>query len=61
MFTDFFVIALAGIIIEVRNLSPDRPALVLTFYAIFLLFISSRLIDVIIDGFDYARGLHYLR
>ncbi len=60
MFTDFFVIALAGIIIEVRNLSPDRPALVLTFYAIFLLFISSRLIDVIIDGFDYARAAYII-
>ena len=58
MFTDFFVIALAGIIIELKNLSPDRPALVLTFYAIFLLFISSRLIDVIIDGFDYARAAY---
>ena len=39
MFTDFFVIALAGIIIELKHLSPQRPALVLTFYAIFLLFI----------------------
>lgn len=60
MFTDFFVIALAGVIIEVRDLSPDRPALVLTFYAIFLLFISSRLIDVIIDGFDYARAAYII-
>ncbi len=60
MFTDFFVISLAGIIIELRHLSPDRPALVLTFYAIFLLFISSRLIDVIIDGFDYARAAYII-
>ncbi len=60
MFTDFFVIALAGIIIELKHLSPQRPALVLTFYAIFLLFISSRLIDVIIDGFDYARAAYII-
>lgn len=60
MFTDFFVIALAGFIIEIKNLSPDRPALVLTFYALFLLFISSRLIDVIIDGFDYARAAYII-
>ncbi len=60
MFTDFFVIALAGIIIELKDLSPDRPALVLTFYAIFLLFISSKLIDVIIDGFDYARAAYII-
>ena len=55
MFIDFFVIALAGIVIHVKNLSPDRPALVLTLYAVFLLFISARIIDLIIDGFDYAR------
>jgi uncharacterized membrane-anchored protein YitT (DUF2179 family) len=60
MFIDFFVISLAGIIIEIKDLSPDRPALVLTFYAIFLLFISSRLIDVIIDGFDYARAAYII-
>ncbi len=55
MFTDFFVITFAGIIIQLKNLSPDKPALVLTFYAVFLLFISARIIDFIIDGFDYAR------
>lgn len=55
MFIDFFVIALAGFIIEVKDLSPDRPAMSLTLYAFFLLFISSKIVDVIIDGFDYAR------
>lgn len=55
MLIDFFVIALAGFIIDLKDLSPDRPALTLTFYAVFLLFVSSRLIDVVIDGFDYAR------
>lgn len=55
MFTDFFVIALAGVVIQVKNLSPDKPALVLTLYAVFLLFVSARIIDMIIDGFDYAR------
>lgn len=58
MIIDFFVIALAGFIIEIKGLSPERPALSLTFYAIFLLFISSRLIDIIIDGFDYARAAY---
>ncbi|MEW6653141.1 MAG: YitT family protein [Bacteroidota bacterium] len=60
MIIDFFVIALAGIIIEMKDLSPDKPALSLTFYAIFLLFISSRLIDIIIDGFDYARAAYVI-
>lgn len=60
MFTDIFVIALAGLIIDIKQLSPDRPALVLTFYALFLLFISARLIDAIIDGFDYARAAYII-
>jgi len=55
MFTDFFVISLAGLIIQLKGLSPDRPALSLTLYAFFLLFVSAKLIDVVIDGFDYAR------
>jgi uncharacterized membrane-anchored protein YitT (DUF2179 family) len=60
MIIDFFVIALAGFIIELKGLSPDKPALSLTFYAIFLLFISARLIDIIIDGFDYARAAYII-
>ncbi|MCX6149496.1 MAG: YitT family protein [Ignavibacteriales bacterium] len=55
MFIDFFVIAVAGLIIEVKHLSPNRPAMSLTLYAFFLLFVSSKLVDIIIDGFDYAR------
>ena len=56
MFVDIFVILLAGFIIEVKELAEVRPALSLTLYAIFLLFISARIVDVIIDGFDYARA-----
>jgi uncharacterized membrane-anchored protein YitT (DUF2179 family) len=55
MFIDFFVIALAGIIIGVKGLSPDKHAVILTLYALFLLYVSSRIIDIIIDGMDYAR------
>jgi len=55
MITDFCVIALAGLVIEFKNLSPERTALTLTMYALFLLFVSSRIVDAIIDGFDYAR------
>lgn len=60
MMTDFFVIALAGLIIEVKHLSPNRPAFALTLYALFLLFISARIIDAIIDGFDYARAVYII-
>jgi uncharacterized membrane-anchored protein YitT (DUF2179 family) len=56
MFVDIFVILLAGFIIEVKELAELRPALSLTLYAIFLLFVSARIVDVIIDGFDYARA-----
>lgn len=53
---DIFVILLAGFIIDQKGLSPEKPALSLTLYAVFLLFISSSLIDFIIDGFDYAKA-----
>jgi len=55
MIVDFMVISIAGIIIEFKGLADDKPAFLLTLYALFLLFISARIIDVIIDGFDYAR------
>jgi uncharacterized membrane-anchored protein YitT (DUF2179 family) len=56
MYIDFFVISFAGLIIGLKDLSPDKPAFSLTLYAFFLLFVSSKLIDIIIDGFDYARA-----
>jgi uncharacterized membrane-anchored protein YitT (DUF2179 family) len=57
MLVDFFVISLAGFILAAQPAgSLARPAMVLTLYAFFLLFISSYLIDVIIDGFNYARA-----
>jgi len=55
MLTDFFVITFAGLIIGLKGLSPEKPALVLTIYALFSLYLSSKIIDFIIDGFDYAR------
>lgn len=60
MFVDIIVIGLAGLIIEIKDLSPDRPALSLTLYAVFLLFVSAKIIDVIIDGFDYARAAYII-
>ncbi|MFZ2324558.1 MAG: YitT family protein, partial [Ignavibacteriaceae bacterium] len=60
MITDFFVIILAGFIIEYKGIAGDRSAVTLTFYALFLLFVSSRLVDAIIDGFDYARNVNII-
>ncbi len=56
MLIDFVVITFAGLVIYFMDLAPHRPAMSLTLYAFFLLFISSHLIDVILDGFDYARS-----
>jgi uncharacterized membrane-anchored protein YitT (DUF2179 family) len=60
MIIDFFVVCLAGLIIEFKDLAGDRSAMTLTLYALFLLFVSGRLVDVIIDGFDYARAAYII-
>lgn len=60
MLIDFFVIMTAGLIIEFKGLAVERSAVTLTLYALFLLFISSRLVDAIIDGFDYARSAYII-
>jgi uncharacterized membrane-anchored protein YitT (DUF2179 family) len=55
MIIDFFIISSAGIVIYLNDLSPTRPAFSLTLYAFFLLFVSSKIVDFVLDGFDYAR------
>ena len=56
MIIDSMVVTFAGIIIHLKHLAADRPALTLTLYAFLLLFISARIVDTIIEGFDYARS-----
>lgn len=60
MIIDFFVICIAGLIIDIKDLSGDRSAMTLTLYALFLLFVSVKLVDAIIDGFDYARAAYII-
>jgi uncharacterized membrane-anchored protein YitT (DUF2179 family) len=60
LIVDFFVVSLAGFIIEFKDLAGERSAMTLTLYAFFLLFVSSRLVDAIIDGFDYARAAYII-
>ena len=60
MLIDFFVISFAGVIIYIKHLSPNRPAMSLILYAFFLLFVSSKLVDIILDGFDYARAAYII-
>ncbi len=54
--TDFFVICVAGIVLHVKGLSPDKPVMLLMLYSFMLLVVSSQLIDIIIFGFDYAKS-----
>ncbi len=60
MIIDFFVISVAGLLIEFKDLAGERSAMTLTLYAFFLLFVSSRFVDAIIDGFDYARTAYII-
>jgi uncharacterized membrane-anchored protein YitT (DUF2179 family) len=60
MIIDFFVVCLAGFIIEIKDLAGERSAMTLTLYALFLLFVSGRLVDALIDGFDYARAAYII-
>lgn len=53
---DFAVIFIAGMVIGLKDLSGDKPLIVLIFYALFLVFFSSKIIDIVIDGFDYVRA-----
>lgn len=53
---DFVIIFIAGLAIEYKGLSTDKPVMVLVLYALLLVFASSKIIDVVIDGFDYVRA-----
>ena len=52
---DVIVIVIAGLAIEYKSLPFDKPTFLLVLYALFLGIVSSRIIDIIMDGFDYAR------
>lgn len=56
MLMNAVIIISATIIISIKNLSPDRPPISLAFYAFLITFIISRIVDIILDGFDYARS-----
>lgn len=53
---DFFVIFVAGLVIGIKDISGDIPLLVLILYALLLVFVSSKIIDFAIDGFEYVRA-----
>ncbi|MDA3861198.1 MAG: YitT family protein [Melioribacteraceae bacterium] len=52
---DIVVILIAGIAIEYKSLPMDKPTLMLVLYSLFFGVVSARIIDIILDGFDYAR------
>lgn len=51
MFMDFFVITLAGFAFKDINLA---------LYGFISLYFSSKVLDLILDGFDYARSFHII-
>jgi len=53
---DFAVIFIAGTVLGMKGLTDDKPLIVLLLYAFFLVFFSSKIIDMVIDGFDYVRA-----
>lgn len=53
---DTFVIIFASIIIGMKATPDSKPLLALIFYALFLVFFSSKIIDFVIDGFEYVRA-----
>jgi len=57
MLVDFFVISFAAFVLLFKSSQLEKPVPVLTLYAFFLLFVSSYIIDKIIDGFSYARSV----
>ena len=52
---DIVVIIIAGIAIEYKSQPMDKPTIMLILYALFFSVVSARIIDIILDGFDYAR------
>jgi uncharacterized membrane-anchored protein YitT (DUF2179 family) len=56
LMTDLVIVSFAGLVLQFKHVAQDKPTLVLVFYAIFLIYISARIVDLIIDGFDYARS-----
>ena len=52
---DIIVIIIAGIAIEYKAGPMDKPTIMLVLYALFFSVVSARIIDIILDGFDYAR------
>jgi uncharacterized membrane-anchored protein YitT (DUF2179 family) len=55
MCIDFFVILTAGIIFHLKGIPLEKSIITLILYSLLSLFSSSYIIDVIINGFDYAR------
>lgn len=56
MMTDFFVVSLGGIVIHVTGVSQQKPVFTLVVYSFILLFGVARMVDTIVDGFNYANS-----
>ena len=56
MIVDFFVIAIATVVLYQKG-TTEIPAIALAFYALISLYLSSWLIDLVVYGFDYAKKI----
>lgn len=53
---DFLVIFIAGLVIGLKDISGDKPLPILILYALLLVFVSSKIIDFVLDGYEYVRA-----
>lgn len=53
---DFFIIIIASTIIGFKSGPESKPIIVIILYALFLVFFSSKIIDFVIEGFEYVRA-----
>ncbi|RMH63325.1 MAG: YitT family protein [Calditrichaeota bacterium] len=56
IYLNVIVILAATFIIDIKGIAQGRPPYSLAFYAFMLTFIISRIVDMMLDGFDYARS-----
>ena len=55
IYVDFFIIIMASIVFYIKGMPLDKSIITLILYALLSLFATGFIIDIIINGFDYAR------
>ena len=55
IYIDFFIIIMASLVFYLKGLPLEKSIITLILYALLSLFVVGYIIDIIINGFDYAR------